>query len=111
GALVVVIAGNLGRRWSWVNRWGFRLAHLGAIVFVALQAWLGQVCPLTTLEMELRARAGQATYAGGFVEHWLQRLLFWDFPPWVFATAYTLFALVVLAAWWRFPPRTRGPRP
>ncbi len=108
GGMLLVVAGNLRRTWPWVNRFAFRLAHLGAIAFVAVQAWLGQDCPLTTLEMWLRAQAGQATYAGGFVAHWLQRLLYWDLAPWVFVLAYTLFALAVLWAWWRFPPRRAG---
>ena len=106
GGLLLVVGGNL-RGWGWVNRWWFRLAHLAAIGVVVAQAWLGIVCPLTTLEMWLRARAGAATYGGSFIEHWLQRLLYFQAPAWVFVLAYTLFALAVLAAWWRFPPRWR----
>lgn len=109
GGLALVVAGNL-RGWAWVNGRGFRLAHLAAIAVVAAQAWLGAACPLTTLEMALRARANAATYEGSFVEHWLQRLLYWEAEPWVFTLAYTLFALAVAAAWWRFPPRRRGQR-
>lgn len=37
GGLVLTIVGNM-RRWRWVNRLGFRLAHLAAIGFVAVQA-------------------------------------------------------------------------
>lgn len=108
GGLVAVIAGNL-LRWSWVNAWGFRLAHLGAIGFVVAETWLGLVCPLTSLEVWLRAHARQGTYSGGFIEHWLQRVLYYDAPAWVFTTVYSLFGLGVLAMWWFFPPR-RGPR-
>lgn len=103
GGLGVVVVGNwLG--WRWVNGWWFRLAHAGAVVFVAAQAWLGALCPLTTLESWLRVQAGSAGYAASFIEHWLQRILFYDAPFWVFTAAYTVFALLVLAAWWRFPP-------
>ena len=104
GGLLLIVVGNL-RGWAWVNRWWLRLAHLGAIGVVVAEAWLGIVCPLTTLEMALRARAGEATYAGGFVEHWLQRALYHDLPGGVFLVGYTLFALAVAAAWWRWPPR------
>ncbi len=108
GGLVLVVAGNrLG--WAWVNRWWLRLAHLGAIAYVAAQAWWGLECPLTTLERWLRAQAGGSTYGGEFMAHWLQRLLYWDAPAWVFTLAYTLFALAVAAAWWRYPPRRRPP--
>ena len=53
GGLVVVLAGNW-LRWRWVNHLWFRLAHLAAIAVVVIQAWLGQYCPLTTLESWLR---------------------------------------------------------
>ncbi len=106
--LAVIVVGNR-LRWDWVNRPSFRLAHLATIVVVAAQAWLGVVCPLTTLEMGLRVRAGAATYEGSFIAHWLHALLYWEAPPWVFVVAYSTFALAVLAVWWRFPPRT-GPR-
>lgn len=104
--LVLVVAGNL-RGWGWVNRLWFRLAHLAAIAFVAAESWFGMVCPLTTLEMWLRTKAGAPTYAGGFIEHWLQYLLYYDAPPWVFTLAYSLFGLAVLATWWWFPPRRK----
>ncbi len=106
GGLVVIIVGNL-LRWRWVNAWGFRLAHLGAIGFVVAETWLGIVCPLTSLEVWLRAHAGQGAYSGGFIEHWLQRVLYYDAPPWVFTTVYSLFALAVVAAWWYYPPRRK----
>jgi hypothetical protein len=107
GGLVLVVVGNL-RSWAWVNAWWFRLAHLLTIGVVVAEAWWGVVCPLTTLEMWLRAQARDSTYAGSFIEHWLQALLFWQAPPWVFTVAYTLFGLAVAAAWWRFPPRRRS---
>lgn len=103
GGLVLVIAGNL-RHWNWVNALWFRLAHLGAIAFVAAESWLGWTCPLTALEMWLRAKGAAPTYTGSFIEHWLQRLLYYDAPPWVFTLAYSLFGLLVLATWWYFPP-------
>lgn len=109
GGLVLVVVGNLAG-WRWVNRWWLRLAHLAAIAYVAAQAWWGLVCPLTTLEMWLRHTAGEAAYGGSFVGHWLQRLLYWDAPGWAFTLAYTLFALAVAAAWWRYPPRRRSAR-
>lgn len=105
GGLLLVVVGNV-RRWRWVNNLWFRLAHLAAIGVVVAQAWLGQACPLTTLESWLRVQAGSPSYSKSFVEHWVQRILFYDAPFWVFALAYTVFALLVIAAWWYFPPRT-----
>jgi hypothetical protein len=108
GGLVLIGLGNW-RRWAWVNAWWFRLAHLGAIAIVVAESWFGIVCPLTTLEAWLRLRAGAPVYGGsGFIEHWLQRLLYYDAPAWVFTLAYSAFALLVALAWWCFPPRRRG---
>jgi polyferredoxin len=108
--LVVVPWGNrLG--WRWVNRPGFRIAHLGAIAVVVAEAWLGLVCPLTTFEMWLRTQAGASAYDGSFIEHWLQRLLYYDAPPWVFVLGYSVFGLLVVLAWWRYPPAWRSASP
>ena len=105
GLVLIVACNRRGRAWG--NDLRFRLAHLAAIGIVAAQAWLGQACPLTVLEDWLRAAAGETRYAGSFVAHWLHRLLFFDLPGWVFTSAYTLFLLLVVAAWWRWPPRRR----
>lgn len=104
GGLAAVIVGNL-RGWAWVNRPAFRLLHAAAIAIVVAEAWLGLACPLTTWEMALRVRAGATTYAGSFVQHWLQALLYWDAPPWVFTLAYTAFGALVAFTWLRYPPR------
>jgi len=104
GGLVVVIAGNL-LAWRWVNALWFRLAHLGAIAMVVAESWFGVACPLTSLEMWLRAKAHETTYAGSFVEHWLQRILYYEAPAWVFTVSYSLFGLLVAATWYYFPPR------
>ncbi|KAA0690475.1 DUF2784 domain-containing protein [Halopseudomonas laoshanensis] len=104
--LVLVLVGNL-RHWRWVNNVWFRLAHLATIGVVVAQAWLGIICPLTTLEMWLRSQAGTAVYAGSFIQYWFQQLLYYDAPDWVFILAYSVFALLVVGSWWVFPPRWR----
>ena len=103
GGLACIIAGNL-LGWRWVNRMGFRVAHMTAIVVVIAESWARIACPLTTLESWLRARAGSTAYSGGFIEHWLQRLLFYEAPWWVFAAAYSAFGVLVAATWWYYPP-------
>jgi hypothetical protein len=106
GGLAVILVGNL-LGWRWVNNLWFRLAHIAAIAVVVAESWLGITCPLTTLESWLRAQAGSSGYDASFIEHWVQRILFHEAPPWVFASAYTAFGLLVAAAWWYFPPRRR----
>jgi hypothetical protein len=108
GLLLIVLGNRRPHAWGWVNAWWFRLAHLGAIGIVVAEAWFGITCPLTTLEAWLRVQAGAPVYGGsGFIEHWLQRLLYHDAPAWVFTLGYSAFALLVLWAWWRYPPRRR----
>ena len=109
GGLIAIVVGNW-RGWSWVNGRPFRVVHAAAIGIVVLQAWLGQDCPLTVLESWLRRHAaGAAPYDGGFIEHWVHRVLFFQAPTWVFTVAYSVFGALVAATWWCFPPR-RSPR-
>ena len=93
--------------WQWVRWYWLRVLHLAAICFVALQAWAGVICPLTTLEMWLRQQGEQATYQESFIAHWLQALLYWDFPAWVFIVVYSLFAMLVAASWFLVPVQRR----
>lgn len=109
GGFIAIVVGNLTGRTRVNARW-FRLLHLGAIAFIVVQTWLGQLCPLTTLESALRERAGEAGYQGSFIEAWLHRILFYDLPPWVFTLVYTVFGLAVVASWWVFPPTARQRR-
>ena len=109
GGLLAVLAGNkLG--WRWVNGVWFRRAHVAAIGIVVVQSWLGQICPLTTLESWLRVQAGAPGYEKSFIEHWLQAVLFYQAPTWAFVLAYTVFGALVVLAWWRYPPRRDGSR-
>ena len=93
--------------WTWVRNYWFRLTHLLAIGYVVLESWLGVVCPLTRWEMSLRLKAGSATYGGSFIQHWLQKILYYDAPAWVFILAYTLFGILVLASWFVVRPHRR----
>jgi len=104
--LVLVFAGR-ALDWSWVHNWWFRVAHLAAIGVVVVQAWFGVICPLTTLEMTLRRQAGGATYAGTFISHWLESILYYRAPAWVFAACYTAFAALVVLSWFWVRPNRR----
>jgi glucan phosphoethanolaminetransferase (alkaline phosphatase superfamily) len=105
GLLLILLGKVLA--WSWVRNWWFRITHLAAIVVVVLQAWLGVICPLTTLEMALRREAGDATYAGTFISHWLESILYYQAPAWVFAVCYTAFAALVVLSWFWVRPNKR----
>ena len=105
GLVLILIGGALG--WRWVRERWFRLAHLAAIGVVTVQSWLGIVCPLTSLEMALRARGGAETYAGSFVTHHVEALLYYRAPAWAFIALYTVFGIAVVAGWFVVPPAPR----
>lgn len=96
------------RHWSWVRNIWFRAAHLLAITYVVFESWTERPCPLTVWESNLRIAAGQEPYDhGGFIATWLHRVIFFEAEPWVFATCYTVFGLLVLATFIFAPPRIR----
>jgi len=101
--LVLIFIGKL-LTWAWVRNFRFRITHLTAIAIVVLQSWLGLVCPLTLWEMNLRENAGDVVYAGSFIAHWLEQLLYYRAPEWVFLVSYTLFGLLVIASWYWVRP-------
>jgi len=102
--LVLILIGKL-YSWSWVRNPWFRSAHVAGIGIVVLQSWLGAICPLTTWEMALREKAGDAVYSGAFIAHWLESILYYRAPEWVFVVSYTLFGLLVAACWYWVRPR------
>jgi polyferredoxin len=108
--LVLVFIGKAAG-WAWVRNPWFRLTHLVAIGVVVVQSWLGLICPLTTIESMLRSRAGGSHYAGAFISHWLEAVLYYQAPQWVFVVGYTLFGAAVVAGWVWVRPRTFNRRP
>jgi len=69
--LFVVLGGLLVLRWpavAWV--------HIPAAVWGVLIEYTGWICPLTPLENSLRVRGGGAGYSGGFIQHYIQPLLY-----------------------------------
>jgi hypothetical protein len=106
GGFALILAG--ARRWSWIRNWAFRTLHLAAIAFVAIEALLGITCPLTRWEDLLR---GIQPEERSFIGRWFARFLYYDFPEWVFASAYCAFALAVAWAWRAIPPHSRRAPP
>lgn len=89
--VVFVVAGGflvLWRRWiAWIHLpcavWG---------IWIELAGWL---CPLTGVENDLRRRAGEAGYEGGFIEHYLLPILY---PPGLTRGVQLALAALVLGA-------------
>jgi hypothetical protein len=99
GGLVAIWLGA-ALQWRWVRSFRFRILHLAAILFVAAEALLGVMCPLTVWEDALRGRGSEI----GFIARWLRSVMFYDVPGWVFTLAYLAFAAVVAFTFWRVPP-------
>lgn len=67
----VVLGGLLVLRWpraAWL--------HAPAAAWVVYLEFAGAICPLTPLENAFRARAGEAGYAGGFIDHYLMPIIY-----------------------------------
>jgi hypothetical protein len=95
-ALPVIWVGYF-RKWSFVRNLWFRITHLLLIAFIAAESLLGDVCPLTTWENSLLAKAGVGPrYERDYIGHWLHELLFYDADPKVFTIAYVTFFVLVL---------------
>lgn len=72
GFVLFVVAGALlAFRWHRIV-W----LHLPAVVWAVLLEFRGWLCPLTPLELKLRAAGGQAGYSGGFVEQYILPVLY-----------------------------------
>ena len=52
--------------------------HLPALIWGLLIEFFGITCPLTTLENYLRGLGGEAGYEGGFIEHYVSTLVYWQ---------------------------------
>jgi hypothetical protein len=50
--------------------------HLPAVAWAAFIEFSGRICPLTPLEVTLRQAAGDAGYAGDFLEHYLLAVIY-----------------------------------
>ena len=76
GWILFLIGGAfIGRRVRWVM--GLHLAALGYSVLLQLFSW---TCPLTYLEVWLRSRSGGVSYAGSFIGHYLDWLVYLEIP-------------------------------
>ena len=71
--LFTVLGGLLALKRTWVA-----LLHLPCVLWGLLIEWRGWICPLTPLEIHFRELAGDAGYAGGFIEHYLLPLIYPD---------------------------------
>lgn len=92
--LFVILGGFLVLRWrrlAWV--------HAPVAVWGVAIELIGWICPLTYLETHFRARAGEAGYGGGFIEHYLVPLIYPEllFPGGFPRSGFVAIGIFVLA--------------
>lgn len=74
-AFIVFIAAGALLAWRWPRLvW----LHLPALAWGAGTVTLGFPCPLTGVEKDLRRLAGTEGYAGGFVDHYIEDVVYPD---------------------------------
>lgn len=69
--LYVVLGGLLSYKWLWLL-W----LHLPAVIWGSVMSMVGWVCPLTPLEIKLRAAGGGEHYSSGFIEHYILPVIY-----------------------------------
>jgi hypothetical protein len=68
--------------------------HLPVLCWAIYIELTGAICPLTPLENHFRALAGESTYYGGFITHYLGPLIY----PSGLTRGWQFFALAILLA-------------
>ena len=100
---LVAIPLGAWRGWTFVRLRWLRFLHLGSICVVALQAAFGRACFLTDWQAALTGEGARDP----LIMRWINSLVFYDIPMWVFTAAYGAVLAYALALWWIVPP-TRG---
>lgn len=103
GGFFLILAGLKFKR-PWVENFWFRTGHLSAIIIVTIKPLTNRLCPLTIWESRLREAAGGKAYLGGFIQHWIHKIIYYDLPLWFFSIIYILFALIVIFVYIAAPP-------
>jgi hypothetical protein len=100
GLIVIPLGSWLG--WRFVHIVWLRLLHLGLLAAVAGQALAGRACILTIWQTNL---AGYSETVPPLIMLWLNHLIYWNLPFWMFTLIYVLVFAYVVALWIPVPPR------
>ena len=55
--------------------WRVMFVHVPVVIWSSVVNLANWTCPLTPLEKDLRKRAGEQTYAGGWIQHYMEPLV------------------------------------
>jgi hypothetical protein len=70
--------------------------HIASLLWGVLVEVLPWSCPLTLVEQWLEIRAGLTAYQGGFLLHYLDKLVYPDIPPMLLTDAAVVVVIVNL---------------
>jgi hypothetical protein len=101
---LAVIPLGAARGWGWVRIGWWRALHLASWAIVAVQAALGRACFLTVWQDRLTGSAGEPP----LIMRWINSVIFWPLPIWVFGAAYLALFVAVIALWRLVPPAWSG---
>ncbi|MBU0965514.1 MAG: DUF2784 domain-containing protein [Proteobacteria bacterium] len=87
--IFVVTGGYLVLKWP-----RLMFLHIPAAAWGALIEFEGWICPLTPLEQHLRRAGGQSVYSGGFVQHYVEPIVY---PAGLTREMQILFGIAVVA--------------
>ena len=92
GMIAIPLGGLYG--WRFVRVFWWRALHVVILGGVAVQAVAGRACILTIWQSALLGSTAGRT---PLIVRWVDRLIFWPLPIWVFAAAYVAVFLYVVA--------------
>ena len=69
--LFVAVGALVAWRWPWAL-----LLHAPSVAWAVVGVTVGLTCPLTPLEKLLRQRAGEEGYSGGFVDRYVEGVVY-----------------------------------
>lgn len=98
--LFVALGGILAWRWPWLI-W----IHLPAVAWALGLVAIGYDCPLTPLEEWFRRRAGERVPEGGFVDRYIENVIY---PERYTALVRAVVVFAVLVGWVGLVVRRRG---
>ena len=105
---ILFVGGGALLAWRWPRLvW----VHLPAMAWAVATITVGLACPLTALEKRLRRLAGDEGYPGGFVDRYIEDVVYPDEYTWVLRTAAAVLVVAGYVGLHRRGRRQKGSSP
>jgi uncharacterized protein DUF2784 len=99
---LIVVPIGAARGWRFVHIAWWRMLHVAMLAAVAVQALASRACILTLWQSDL---TGSAARPPPLIASWVNRLIYWKLPIWIFAALYTVVFVYAVALLWLVPLR------